>query len=342
MAADLSPHDAVLDEAALRFAAGDAPGAAQVLSAALADPGLAPAQAHRLHDTLLDLCCATGDARRFEALALQGAQRFQASPPSWSHLPQALAAWRASRGEAALPDAAPAGRAHWQALPLLRAADLPRAEGAARTDAPWVLDWSRCLRIDPAAVPALVACLHGWAEAPLALLLVGGEAMDGCIERTLQDPAAPPACWLLHLAWLRLAGRAEAFEAQALAYCQRFEQSPPAWVPPSCTLVAEEGAPPATPTSGPGLPRWWGEVLGDALPLWWTGLDDPLLPPGPLRIDASLLLRLDFVAATALLNWAQARPAAARPLTLLHLHRPLARLLQLVGLEAHAALHLRK
>lgn len=338
MAADLSLHDAVLDEAALRFAAGDAENAAQVLSQALADPALAPSEALALHDTLLDLYCATGDAARFEALALEGALRFQSSPPAWVHLPQQWADWRAASRTPRHGLHSSAGIV-WQAPAHLRATDWPTVPAPDLGDAPRVLDWSRLSQIDPAAVSALADGLHDWADAPIPLILVGAEVLDAWLGPALQNPDASEALWHLQLAWLRLQGQAEAFEVVALAYCQRFEQSPPAWVSPFClVLPAAQAVPPAPAPAPTGLPRLAGELLGDAMPQLALLAE----APSPLRLDCALLLRLDFAAAASLLNWAAQRQAAGQSLTLLHLHRPLARLLQLLGVDAHATLHLRK
>lgn len=337
MAADLSPHDAVLDEAALRFAQGDAAGAAEALSEALTDPALAPAQALALHDTLLDLYCATGEAARFEVLALEGAQRFQSSPPAWVHLPQQWADWRGLR-RALSPRVGSA----WQAPASLRATDLPSVDVAASAEAPWVLDWSRLGQIDNAAIAALTDGLHGWADAPLPLVLVGAEVLDAWIAQALQAPDAPAPLWRLQLAWLRLQGCAEAFESVALAYCQLFEQSPPAWATPLCHLVPEVLAPLTAPAAAfADPPRLAGEMLGDAT-LQLAALRGQGASPMLLRVDCALLLRMDFAAAGSLLNWAADQQAAGHSLALLHLHRPLARLLQLLGVDAHASLHLRK
>ncbi len=333
MAADLSLHDAVLDEAALRFAQGDAEGAAQALREALADPTLALAPALALHDALLDLYCATGDAARFEALALDGAQRFQSSPPAWCHLPQQ---W-ADRCAVARSPRHAVGSA-WQAPAFLQATDLPPPGATASAEAPWVLDWSRFGQIDSTAIPALTDSLHRWADAPLALVLVGAEALDAWLTHSLQAPDAPAPLWRLQLAWLRLQGQAQAFESLALAYCQWFGQSPPAWVPPGCHVLPGVQVSPPVPAAAGDQPCLAGEVLGDALPQ----LAALAPPPLPLRLDCALLLRLDFAAAGALLNWAAQRQAAGQSVALLHLHRPLARLLQLLGVDAYATLHLRK
>ena len=347
MAADLSPHDAVLDEAALRFAEGDAQAAAQALRTALADlatdatdaTDLLGAQA--LHDTLLDLYCATGEAARFEALALEGAQRFGTSPPAWVDLPQQ---WAAS----SVSCRAPWQRSGhvWQAPACLRARDLPAVPLEAGSEVLQVLDWSRLLQVDAAAVAALTACLHAWADVPSPLVLLGVEAIEAWIDRALQAPDALQPPWLLRLAWLRVLGQADAFEVQALAYCQRFEQSPPAWVPPFCTVLAAHQIQTPVPAAAAAeteveQPRLGGEVLGDAMPQLAALLVQGA-PPGPVRVDCTLLLRMDFAAAGALLNWAAQRQAAGQSVALLHLHRPLARLLQLLGVDAYATLHLRK
>jgi ABC-type transporter Mla MlaB component len=360
-----SIYDSALDEAAIRFAQGDDIGAEAVLLQTLGDDGALVDHA----DTwlaLLDFYCATGEAGKFEAACARFAQRLRLKPPEWVSL-RAIAAEGDPRDPSAESGDDGAVVADWRSPARLQRADLAQLTRALSGAGPsWRLDWRALVTIEPEAAAPLRVLLAHWADSPVDLHFAGGQRLGAVLERAtpLGDRGVPEMWWQLRLAALRVMHAVDRFELVALHYCITFEAVPPSWEEPRgqyasldaqghpetdaqalAFLQAGDNAALATGGEG-GHPRssLSGELSGD-VPEIWRRLDaelaDAEFAARPAVVSCAGLVRLDFAAAGALLNWAAAHDARGRRIRFVGVHRLVAAFFRVVGVSDHAVIALR-
>lgn len=359
-------YDSALDEAALRFSKRDDAGAEAVLLQALGDDGALADHA----DTwlaLLDLYCATGEAGKFEAAAARYAQRLRHKAPEWASLPVRAAdiAIAQSLFDVDGGDVPPAD---WHSPSRLSRADLSQLTRAlSAAGASWTLDWRALTSIDVEATGPLRVLLSHWADSPVDLRFHGADRLDAVLERAtpLGDREVPQAWWHLRLAVLRATHAVDDFELAALHYCITYETAPPAWEEPRGRYAslamdldldldagaaddaggAVHGASGSSPFDAARLVLA-GELAGES-PAVWTRLDAELARSGsvaarvPAVVSCDALVRLDFPAAGALLNWVAAQEARGQRVRLVGVHRLAAAFLRVVGVADHADVALR-
>lgn len=366
---EFQPHPD-LEEPAILFAHGDVSAARTRLLEHLAQVlGTEPVdnqQVAALWHAALDLCRASGDEETFEPLAIDYAAHFGKSAPLWTSLPAQLGMAPLQGGSAPQPTAR---KGQWQSPATLSTSSITALQAAiARASAPWAMSWQRLHAIDEAALPALTQLLHRWAEQK------GGQFVwshAGVLLQLLKQHTVPeqrdvsPQWWLLRMAVLRFVHRMEEYEQVALDYCITYEVSPPQWQEPQhqC-LVEEEGEVDMTTLQDSSLLSGTEGGKADAaaaaplqLPMLGDGLfgilegdvQEPLeaieakagSTPGPVDVDCSLLIRLDFVAAGGLLNWAAAMQGRGYSLRFVNLHQLTAAFMHVIGVHEHARLMLR-
>ena len=83
----------------------------------------------------------------------------------------------------------------------------------------------------------------------------------------------------------------------------------------------------------------WGILDGD-IDAQLNAVSAKLVPGQPLEVDCSLLVRLDFVAAGSLLNWAAQAQSQGVALRFTHLHHLVAAFMTVLGVQEHAKLYL--
>ena len=351
-----------LEEAAILFAHGDLDGArtrlleqlVQVLSAEPVDEEKAAVLWH----AVLDLCRATGDEEAFEPLAIDYAEHFGRSAPLWSSIPQRL-------GMAPLYGAArsaPAKRQFQWASPAMLTVGAVTALRLAQEDAPlpWSMSWQRLTSIDEAALAPLAKLLDAWASSQGQFVLSDAGKLLQLVEQNTvtSDATRNASWWTLRMAFLRLANRLEAYEEVALDYCITYEVSPPSWVEPMChCVVQEEGEADvsilqeaslhsvhaqaasgalahAVPGACPGLA---GVIEGDPQ-AWLDALTAQAQPGQVLDIPCENLIRMDFVAAGSVLNWAADMQNQGYSLRFTQLHHLVAVFFHVIGIHEHATL----
>ena len=368
-AVEFQPHPD-LEEPAILFAHGDAAAArtrllehlAQVLGSEPVDPQ----QAAALWHASLDLCRATGDEETFEPLAIDYAAHFGRSAPLWTSLPAQLG--MAPLYGSQMPQPA-ARKGQWQSPAGLTTASVTALQAAiGRASPPWGMSWQRLHSIDEAALPALAQLLHRWAEQKGQFVW----SHAGVLLQLLQQHTVPgqgdvsPQWWLLRMAVLRFVHRMDDYEQVALDYCVTYEVSPPQWQEPlhQC-LVEEEGEADLTTLHDSSLLTGMDAAQGSGskasaplqLPMLGDGLfgilegdvQEPLeaieakagTAPGAVDVDCSLLIRLDFVAAGGLLNWAASMQDRGYALRFVNLHQLTAAFMHVIGVQEHAKLVLR-
>lgn len=370
-AVEFVPHPD-LEEPAILFAHGDAQTArthlleqlCQVLSNASAEvSGTQQETALRLWHAALDLCRAVGDEETFEPLAIDYAAHFGKSAPLWTSLPQQLGLPPLLGGAVQGAVVTPSGRkGQWQSPAGVTTSTVAALQASvSRALPPWCMSWQRLHSVDEGALPHLTALLQRWSDASGEYAWSYAGVLLQLLQRhtVSEDPQVNPQWWMLRLAVLRFLHRMEEYDEVALEYCITYEVSPPSWVPPlhhclvdmegdldPSTVLdtleqtqhpdAQSAAAAATPVQGDGL---WG-VLDGEIDEHLHALSAKLVAGQPLEVDCSLLIRMDFVAAGGLLNWAAQVQSQGVELRFTHLHRLVATFMTVLGVQEHAKLYL--
>ena len=374
--ATLYVHDPEFEDAALRFASGDAAGAQASLLALLA-PDHPRASQPETWQVLFDLYRVTDQQAAYDERATEFACRFQCSPPQWRRLfePDVKGPARANVAASASPPASggEAPAIDWSCPPVL---DLPGVRALQQTltrlPQPWRLSWVDLARLEPEALPALAQLVAQWAGQRVRLRVAGIEGLERILDSRTAcgDRSADPRWWTLRMDWLRAMRRSDEFELVALDYCVTYEVSPPAWDPPLCEVRLLAGAGETRADTGfeafesrvstlsvgdvadlsgfgvsvyapPVMGELSGALLGDIADEL-ARLEARLQGVDALIISCSRLERLDFEAAGALLNWVAARQAEARVVHLVDVHRLVAAFLGAMGLASQACITLRR
>jgi ABC-type transporter Mla MlaB component len=361
-------HDADLEEAAIRFANGDSDGAEASLKE-LIQPGADRAKHADTWLTLFDLYRATGDQHKFESLALDYADRFGQSSPTWLSLP-ALAS-------AATPaSATPVDRKlTWKSPRVIGPHDIKDLAAAVKHGSqPHIIDWGGLQEIGVAAIAPMTDEFARWADTEADFKFLSAARLVSVLAGL--TPAGnrdvDQGAWRLRLAALRVMNMADEFDLAALDFCITYEVSPPGWEPSRCSVALLD-------TTASGFMGASSSMLAGLLegggPSSMPGGESSFMPPGSdagrlvqirelvgelaidadaaladlddsneqtLQIDCSKLVRVDFAAAGALLNWTLERHGQGRQVMFLELHRLIALFFGVVGITGHATVAVRR
>lgn len=353
-------HEPDLEEAAIRFASSDHAGAETVLRDVLQQHAHDnPAQQLEIWMTLFDLYRATGQKEPFDALSIDFAARFNRSAPLWVNLPQQLGRTTPAAEPSVTATAAVQPRQFsWTApasMTMQSVASLQAQLG--RSNPPWTFAWSRLLTIEEAALAPLSKLFDQWADRDIAITFNGVEALHALLQsKTIsEERTLHPDWWRLRMTALRLMGRLDEFELVALDYCVTYEVSPPSWVIPRCHYTADDGTVSDAIQAGapdsdlmasnfgtlsqfePEAPRptLAGYIDNDATALL-EPLQDMAKAGQPLIIGCEHLIRVDFPAAGSVLNWAAQLQAQGQVVQFINLHRLVAVLFNVIGINEHA------
>lgn len=352
-------HEPDLEEAAIRFASGDYAGAESGLREVLVQhQGDDPSQQLEIWMTLFDLYRATGQQEPFDALAIDFAAQYGRSAPLWFSLPEQLGV----AGMVAAQDgAAPAGvqrELNWNAQPVLSQQSVAALQALlARSAPPWSLNWTRLTSVDAPAVAAFAALVEAWAEQDVQLNFAGVTALQAVLQAQTPsgDRSVDPQWWRLRMAMLRLMGLADEFELVALDYCVTYEVSPPSWASPRCSYQGDDGAQPAPQQDAPDSDLYMsgfalsqpgtideppggvlaGHIEGDA-EQQLAPMDEMIRSGTPFIVACDRLIRIDFAAVGSVLNWAAAQQAKGHVVQFTNLHRLVAVLFNVIGVNEHA------
>jgi anti-anti-sigma regulatory factor len=355
-------HDPEMEEAAIRFANGDAEGAEANLRELL---DRMPDQPYRWM-MLFDFFRATGQQQQFEVLALDYAVRFHQLAPLWCSLPEMTG--ELLDAQATTHQAKTGAHLEWHSPAVLNAFALATLTSRLKDAVePLHLDWSALTSIDFDVLEPLANLFVRWSDTPVRLRFGGAQVLlDYLAAMTVTgDPSVDAAWWRLRMEVLRTTGNDEAFDLTALEYCVTYEVSPPSWSNARCEYMdmaqgdsAEEhsdfyvGALQSEflPTStmldsvAPGadmnsqlapMAELAGQLLGDA-----TESLTPLEVGGASRrillVACDKLIRVDFSAAGSILNWAAALQAAGCQVVFCNVHRLIAVFFNVIGINEHA------
>lgn len=284
---------AVIEESAIMYANGQNELVEQMLRAAINEDALGEVTRSAWW-MLFDLLQLTGKQTEFEQLAIEYANKFEASPPGWiegDHTAVAAAAPAAGT----TPSVSFSGK-----LDSNAAKHVERIKKLAETHRSLRLEFARVSEVDATGCGLLLSILNALQKSGHNLILVGAPELTKKIREIIQTGRRDDHenCWLLLMEVLRLLNRETEFEETSIDYCVTFEVSPPAFVPPQASVMtaAVDTAPPAA--EGFPMPALV-EGRIDNLILAITAYSDDQCPA---IIDCSKLERVDFNAAGRLLT----------------------------------------
>jgi anti-anti-sigma regulatory factor len=289
---------AVLENAALRYASGQAEDAR-----ALLEEGIADDNETRLSPlawlALFDLLQRANDRPAFEQLSLQYVVQFERSAPSWEARAPQKALPRTIGGFVAVTGRLTSASAK-QLEGLTRAIN-KRIEGTR-------VDLKSVQSFDDVGARLLADALAIARRARIGVKVERGvklpQALDDAVKKGRE---AGEGAWLLSLELLQWANDRAAFEDRAVDFAVTFELSPPSWEPPApiasavLSTLTTHGAEGSAESSDPDVQRWTGVLSGSLAPQLGK-LADSVHGRGVIVVDMSEVERIDFVCAGALLN----------------------------------------
>jgi anti-anti-sigma regulatory factor len=289
---------AVLENAALRFASGQAADARTQLEEGI-ENDVDTKLSVLAWLALFDLLQRQGDKAAFDRLALQFVVQFERSAPAWEADDKPSAAPRVVGGTIAVT-----GR--------LSTASTTQIEGIKRAIARQThgarLDLVSVIDFDDDGARLLANALAEARRARLGLQLLPGAKLGAAIAAALKSGrAAGESAWLLSLELLQWANDRAAFEDRAIEFAVAFEVSPPSWEPPPVpadTAPAKTAAQQDTNAGDalePEMLKWAGVMTGSLAPQLGR-LADSMHASAVIPVDMSKVERIDFVCAGALLN----------------------------------------
>lgn len=322
LADDATESTAVVDEAALLYAGGDADAAGRLLLAAIRDDDRPAGLRERTAWWMLfDLYQVQGREDAFDDLAIDYASTFETSPPSW---------------QPPLPSTPYSGVTPTERFAGVLDADSDVARLRELASAPALrLDFSRVHAVTPAGCALLLDALRA-VTTQRELILAGADELIALVRDSIdvgrRDEGEAP--WLLLLELLRLLNREKAFDEAAMDYCVTFELSPPSFVAPGhVASTPRQSSAPATDRFM--LPHTIEKHIGPLL----AAIRDYAGNYPAVVFDCSHLARIDTEAALQLLACVrELATAGSRPVAFRDLNHLVAALLRQLGAGESARL----
>jgi ABC-type transporter Mla MlaB component len=352
----LSALEICLRDAALHHAEGEFNEALQLLAEMLQDTSLAPDAAESLTFALFDVYRCTGLQDRFDALALDYANRFGRSPGEWFSLAE-LAPHAVSESPAQESSFSElAQETTWRCPAILDKQGL--ADCTSRSPATATLsfiNWEALQHIDNAIAPAFAGQLKIWCEHAVELHWKGLDALLAAVQmcKVSGDATRDAAWWLIHLDLLCIQQQPEAYEDMAMDYCIAFEVSPPSWQPAKCRLTTDNDFAVSSEFASTSGSKGFEESVASSSPYASCALQGNLTGEarralrtlraasgsvGQITVSCSRLGRVDFNAASALLNWAVNSDARGCQVQFIHLPRLVLVFFEMLGMHKVASL----
>jgi anti-anti-sigma regulatory factor len=287
---------AVLENAALRFAGGQAADARKQLEEGI-ENDVDTKLSVLAWLALFDLMQRQGDRAAFDRLALQYVVQFERSAPAWEADEKPSAAPRVVGGTIAVTGKLTAASA--SQIEGIRRAISRQTQGAR-------LDLMSATDFDDVGARLLANALADARRAGLGLQLQAGAKLGAALAAALKNGrAAGEGAWLLSLEFLQWTSDRAAFEDRAIEFAVAFELSPPSWEPPPVAAApaktAVQKAPNAEDALEPETLKWSGVMAGSLVPQLGR-LADSMHTQAVIPVDMSEVERIDFVCAGALLN----------------------------------------
>jgi anti-anti-sigma regulatory factor len=287
---------AILENAALRFASGQADTARSLLEEGIAndaDTRLSPLA----WLALFDLLQRDGDKAGFDRLSMQYVVQFERSAPAWVERAVAHAGPRTAGGYLAVSGRLTAASA--KQIEGIKQAVARKAESAR-------LDLKSLQSFDDEGARMLADALSEARRARIALTVQQGSKLTQALDDAMKKGReCGEGAWLLSLELLQWASDRATFEDRAVDFAVTFELSPPSWEPPAPVTARTNAGAGDTPkddeSADPDVLKWKGVLAGSLAPQLGN-LADSTHGRTVLVVDMSEVERIDFVCAGALLN----------------------------------------
>lgn len=296
---------AVLENAALLFASGQAQPARALLEQGVVNDHDARASALAWLG-LFDLLQRLHDRAAFDQFALQYVVQFERSPPPWEEQDGVTG------GDKPKPTVA----GYAVITGKLTEATSAQIDGFRRTvdkGAPARLDLAQVAGFDDTGARLLAGALAYARKRGVQVTIQRADKLRAALDILVKRGRdAGEGAWLLGLEFLQFDHKQEAFDDRAIEYAIAFEQSPPSWEPPPepagmtpapvdiAAGQADEMAELATTTAA-GAVTWTGVMAGPSAPVMGKITEQAAVQP-IVVIDMTTVQRVDFVCAGALLN----------------------------------------
>ena len=323
----------VIEESAMLYANDQAAAACAALEAVVRGNELG-SSAERGWGMLFDLYQILGRRDDYEALALDYAGRFEKSPPAWTEATDA-ASHGGSHG-AGRSFVALTGKLSAQAVePMKQLLRMAETNPLVRLDA------SRVQAVDNGGCALLLKALQLLKKQRKECEINGSAQLIGLIKKSVvAGQREREETWLLLLDLLQREADQAAFEDLAVDYAVTFEVSPPSWEQPP----VRPAQPAARQASGEAAASGFalqGELVAagaEAFADLITFANDKSEVP----IDASRLLRIDFVSAGQLLNAVSRLQMAGKHVLIYGVSHLVMSLFEIIGIGQMAEIRLRR
>jgi anti-anti-sigma regulatory factor len=324
-----------IEQAAMLYSIDQAGAASAALEAAIADNDLGR-YAQRAWGMLFELYQIEGRRQDFERLAADYAAKFETSPPTWVAADQPVSAAAPkpmSKSSVNLAGAlnAKAQESIKQVLKVAEKSPVVR------------LDVGKVTEVDEYGCGLLNGVLKQLKQARKECVIVGTDKLAQLVsKRTVPGERNHEQTWLLLLELLQRLGNQEAFEEAAVNYAVTFEVSPPSFEVPKNRPVAkvepEEDAEAEAADTGCVLEGVLTANTDDA----FATIRGQAETTSEVLVDVSRLQRMDFVAATNLMNLVNALLASQKKVRLVKASHLLTALWEVIGLDRVARIETRK
>lgn len=342
---EASQMPAVVEQAAMLYSIEQPESACEVLEAAVGTEDLGGFEA-RAWGMLFELYELLGRRQDFERVAIAYAARFETSPPTW-------AGTAGPEEKAVAPKPSQAGKSLAGLLGAGAEAVLKPLLPLAEKNLGVRLDLTRVTDADDAGCAALNELLGAMRKARSQCLLAGADKLAAILGgKLVVGGREHEQAWLLLLNLYQHLGAQDAFEEAAVNYAVTFEVSPPSWEP---FLVAAEKA--ADAAAGQPSPEPEAETESETESETWCVLEGSITSAAPspfasirtraessndVTVDVGRLRRMDFVAATNLMNLATSLLAAQKRLRLVKASHLVTALWEVIGLNRVAVIVTRR
>lgn len=286
----------VIEEIAIMFANDQMEFAEQMLQESLRDVGRTDRTVWWM---LFDLYQVMGRQDEFDNVAIDYASQFETSPPTWA--PPVPVGSEDNNFAGVTPTEVFAGVLDGQIAPRLE-----RLLALADSNQVMRLEFGRIADVTPEGCQLMLDTLTALRKRERELIVAGASEFAELVRSTIKigDRDASEAPWMLLLALLQLMNREKDFEETAMDYCVTFEVSPPSFETPKHVATTTTITAP-TRTECFMLPA----VINSGANSLFDAIDAYAAQAPTLLIDCSRLARVDYGAASALLN--RLRPIAA-------------------------------
>jgi ABC-type transporter Mla MlaB component len=308
----------VIEEIAIMYANNQLAVAEAMLLDSLADVGRTDRTVWWM---LFDLYQAMGRQDAFDNVAIDYASLFETSPPTWT--PPLPVGTEDRTFAGVTPTETFVG-----ALDTPIEAQLQRLVSLTGNNKVLRLEFGRVKSVTPEGCALLLTALNQLRKAQVELIVGGVAELADLVRSTIEigDRDASESPWLLLLALLQLMNREKDFEETAMDYCVTYEVSPPSFEPPSKVATA---APARVPASNDRfmLPI----AVEGATAALFDAIDSYAAEVPAVLIDCARLTRVDYSAASALLERLRPIAEAKKPIEFRELNHLTSALFKLLG-----------